>query len=150
MKEASLPSPKIGARGYHLRRMAANAISDLEKVAPKYTNGINPNAAALKTFFDACSAAAASLAKTIAAMTFVTAGSATTVAVGATLATTVGKGGSSGAMTYITSDPLIATVNASGVITGVRTGDVTISAVMAEGASHQAASRSVGIKVTAV
>lgn len=148
MKEASLPSPGVGAKSMHLRRIAANAISSLEKVASKYSNGINPNAAALSTFFAACKAAADALAKAIPAMTFTTAGGATSVAVAGTLATTVVKGGSSGAVTYSSSDTAIATVNGSGVITGVRAGPVIITATMAEGAGHQAASRTVGINVT--
>lgn len=59
MQEATLPSPQIGARGFHLRRVAVSAISQLEIVARNYPNGKHPDAAALKAFFDACSAAIA-------------------------------------------------------------------------------------------
>jgi len=56
MQEASLPSPDIGAKGYHLRRMAANVISQLEVVAMSYPNGAAPGASKVVAFFDACSA----------------------------------------------------------------------------------------------
>jgi len=56
MQEASLPSPDIGAKGYHLRRMAANVISQLEIVAMSYPNGAAPGASKVVAFFNACSA----------------------------------------------------------------------------------------------
>jgi len=56
MQEASLPSPDIGAKGYHLRRMAANVISQLEVVAMSYPNGAAPGASKVVAFFNACSA----------------------------------------------------------------------------------------------
>lgn len=54
MREASLPSPGTGSTGYHLRRVAAKAISDLQKVAPKYAGGKHPRASQLRAFFSAC------------------------------------------------------------------------------------------------
>lgn len=54
MIESALPSPKIGARGYHLRRIAAQSISQLEVSARAYTGGVHPDAATLKAFFTAC------------------------------------------------------------------------------------------------
>lgn len=54
MREASLPSPGTGNNGYHLRRVAAKAISDIQKVAPKYAGGVHPNASTLRAFFSAC------------------------------------------------------------------------------------------------
>lgn len=54
MREASLPSPGTGANGYHLRRVAAKSISDLQKVAAKYVGGKHPNATKLRKFFSAC------------------------------------------------------------------------------------------------
>jgi len=62
MREASLPSPNIGPCGFHLRRVAAKAISQLEVVAPRYAGGKHPSATELKAFFDACSAACAAIA----------------------------------------------------------------------------------------
>lgn len=149
MKEASLPSPGVGSKSMHLRRIAANAISALEVSAPRYADGAHPTAAALVSFFDACSAAAATIGKAIAALVLTTAGGATTVAVGATLATTLDKDGSDGAVSYSSSDTNIATVSGAGVITGVAEGDVTITATVAEGTAHKAGFVSVDITVIA-
>ena len=60
MRESDLPSPKIGGRGHHLRRVAALAISQLEIAAPGY-GGKHPAAADLAAFFDACKTAADAL-----------------------------------------------------------------------------------------
>ncbi len=54
MRETDLPSPNIGSRGYHLRRVASLALSQMEIAAPYYQNGKHPDAAALKAFFVAC------------------------------------------------------------------------------------------------
>ena len=54
MREASLPSPGTGTTGYHLRRVAAKSISDIQKIAPKYVGGTHPNATKLRKFFSAC------------------------------------------------------------------------------------------------
>lgn len=149
MKEASLPSPGVGSKSMHLRRIAANAISALEVSAPRYSNGAHPTAAALVSFFNACSAAAATIGKAIATMVLTTAGGATTVAVGATLTTTFSKGSSTGAVSYSSSNANIATVNGAGVITGVAVGNVTITAAVTEGTAHKAGFVSVAITVIA-
>ena len=58
--------------------------------------------------------------------------SSTTLNVGATSSTpVVGKDGSSGAVTFSSSDTYIATVNSSGVVTGVGAGTATITATVA-------------------
>ena len=58
--------------------------------------------------------------------------SGTTLNVGATSSTpVVGKDGSSGAVTFSSSDTYIATVNSSGVVTGVGAGTATITATVA-------------------
>lgn len=54
MIESTLPSPNIGSRGYHLRRVSAQSISQLEVSAQSYTGGVHPDAATLKAFFTAC------------------------------------------------------------------------------------------------
>lgn len=56
MREATLPSPDIGAVGFHLRRVAAKAISAIQIVGPKYPDGKHPKAGALRAFFLACAA----------------------------------------------------------------------------------------------
>ena len=53
MRETDLPSPGIGARGHHLRRIAAMSISQLEVAAPGY-GGTHPAATNLRAFFSAC------------------------------------------------------------------------------------------------
>ena len=147
MNEASLPSPDTGANGYHLRRIAAKAISAMEVVAVSYPAGAHPGATALKAFFDACSAAVATVGKAIPVMTIDTTGSVTEIAVGATNQLTVGKGGSSGTVSYVSSDTDVATVNGSGLITAVAEGTFTITANMTEGAAHKAASISITLEV---
>lgn len=53
MKEASLPSPGIGSTGFHLRRVAAKAISEIQRGAP-HMGGTHPNASKLRAFFSQC------------------------------------------------------------------------------------------------
>lgn len=149
MQEANLPSPNLGAKGYHLRRIAANAISHLEVVAQAYADGAAPDADDLVTFFTTCAAAAATTGKPAPVVGLTAAGNATSVEVGKTLQLTFAKGGSSGAVTYSTSDATKATVNASGLVTGVATGPVTITATMAEGTAHKAASAKISLTVIA-
>lgn len=62
MQEFTLPSPGIGGKGHHLRRIAAQAISYIEVNAPAYTGGAgltgkHPAADELEAFFLACAAA---------------------------------------------------------------------------------------------
>lgn len=54
MREASLPSPGIGSCGYHLRRVAAKAISQVQSAARHYPDGKHPEATQLRAFFSAC------------------------------------------------------------------------------------------------
>jgi hypothetical protein len=57
MRETALPSPNIGSRGYHLRRVATQVISQLEVAATFYPDGKHPAAATLADFFTAAKAA---------------------------------------------------------------------------------------------
>lgn len=147
MKEAALPSPGVGSKSMHLRRIAANAISALEVAAPKYANGSHPAAEDLVDFFEACALAAAEPGKNDTILTFATAGDATEVEEAATLATTLDKGGSAGAATYSSSDTDIATVNGSGVITGVAEGTVSITVNVAAAGDYRAATAFVEVEV---
>ena len=61
MRESTLPTPHTGARGFQLRRTAAQAISQLEVTARNYPNGKHPEAGNLKSFFLACASACASI-----------------------------------------------------------------------------------------
>lgn len=149
MKEAALPSPGVGSKSMHLRRIAANAISALEVTAPKYANGSHPAAEDLVDFFEACALAAAEPGKNDTILTFATAGDATEVEIAATLATTLDKGGSTGAATYTSSDEAVATVSSAGVITGVAEGTVTITVNVAATTTYRAASAFVEVEVIA-
>ncbi len=57
MRESDLPSPGIGGKGHHLRRIAANAISQIEIAAVGYPDGKHPSAQTLSDFFLAAKAA---------------------------------------------------------------------------------------------
>lgn len=145
MKESALPTPGVGSKSQHLRRIAANAISALEVTAPKYTLGNHPSAAGLKAFFDACSAAAAEIGKNDAILVF--ASPSYTLAPAATAQTTLNKGGSAGAATYSTSNAAVATINASGLITAVAAGTCTITVNVAATATYRAGTASFTVTV---
>ena len=73
--------------------------------------------------------------------------SAASVATGSTVslrATTTGDG----ALSYTSSNELIATVSSSGIVTGVSAGTVTITVASAQTAKYAAASKSVAVTVT--
>lgn len=53
MREFDLPSPNIGGKGHHLRRIAAQAISYIQVNAPAF-GGTHPHASDLRAFFSAC------------------------------------------------------------------------------------------------
>jgi len=145
MLESSLPSPNIGAKGYHLRRIAANSISHLEVVAEGYSNKAAPGAAAVAAFFTACAAAATTAGKPRPVLTLTPTTS--TGAPASTQQLALGKGGSSGATTYTSSDTAIATVNGSGLVTRVAVGTAVITAVVAEDASYKTASITASVTV---
>lgn len=58
MREFDLPSPSIGGKGHHLRRIAAAAISYIQVNAPAH-GGTHPMAGKLRKFFSACADALA-------------------------------------------------------------------------------------------
>jgi hypothetical protein len=129
MQEATLPSPDTGSHGFHLRRVAVKNISQLEMVARGYPNGAHPGAAKLAAFFDACRLAALEVGKQDVPATLTPTTS--TGAAGSTQQLTLGKGSSTGAVTYKSSDTSVATVNSAGLVTRVKTGSVTITATIA-------------------
>lgn len=53
MREIDLPSPNIGGKGHHLRRIAAQAISYIQVQAPA-RGGTHPSATTLRAFFSEC------------------------------------------------------------------------------------------------
>lgn len=54
MRESDLLSPGIGPHGFHLRRIAAKAISYIEVNGPKHAGGKHPDATTLRAFFSQC------------------------------------------------------------------------------------------------
>lgn len=149
MKESTLPSPGVGSKSMHLRRIAAYTISALEASARGYPNNIHPAAAGLATFFTTCATAATELTKAIPTLVFGGAASSTTIAGTATNQTTLTKGGSAGAATYSSSDTSKATVNGTGLVTGVSPGQVTITVNVAANGSYRAATKSLLFTITA-
>ena len=147
MRETALPSPGPGSKSMHLRRIAANAISALEVTMNNYSTGAHPDAAKLSTFFAACKAAADEAAKSKAVLTFTLA--TPTVAVSGTDATTLAKGGSTGAASYASSNTAVATVNGTGVVTGVAAGTATITVNVAGTSTYRPATAYVTVTVTA-
>lgn len=148
MKEASLPSPGVGSKSMHLRRIMANAISAIEISAPKYTDGIHPSATSFLAFLNACVAVVNDYTKTLAEVVFGTAGDATTVAMGTTLATSLDKDSHDDTAGYTSDDTGIATIHATtGVITPVDLGVATVNAVLEETATFRAVTKSQDIEV---
>lgn len=147
MIEASLPSPDTGANGYHLRRVAVKAIQSLDMVAPSYPLGSHPGAAKLAAFFDACRLAALEVGKKDIPATLTPATSAGIV--GSTQQLTLGKSTSTGAVTWTSSHPLIATVNSAGLVTRVSVGHARITASIASDANFRAETITASVQVTA-
>ena len=135
MQEATLPSPDTGSHGFHLRRVAVKNISQLEMVARSYPNGAHPGAAKLAAFFDACRLAALEVGKQDVPATFTPATSSGAPA--STQQLTIGKGGSTGAVTYKSDNTAVATVNGSGLVTRVAKGTATITATIAADANFR-------------
>ena len=54
MREANLPSPNIGATGFHLRRVAAKAIGEIQSTCARSGSSTHPRASELRAFFAAC------------------------------------------------------------------------------------------------
>lgn len=150
MQEFTLPSPNIGGKGHHLRRIAANAISQLEMSAMDYASGIHPGATELAAFFTACATAATETGKTTPVLAFTPTAKSYTVAGGATAGPTLSKGGAAGTASYVSSDPTIATVNSStGVVTAVKIGVCTITVTNTANGIYRAAEKSYVATVTA-
>lgn len=104
-------------------------------VAPRYPNGAHPGAAKLAAFFDACRLAALETGKQDVPATLTPATS--SGAEGSTQQLTAGKGASTGAVTYKSSDTAVATVNGAGLVTRVAKGTATITATIAPDATYR-------------
>lgn len=104
-------------------------------VGRNYPNGAHPGAAKLAAFFDACRLAALEAGKQDVPATLTPATS--SGAAGGTQQLTVGKGASTGAVTYVSSNPAVATVNGAGLVTRVASGQAVITATIAGDATFR-------------
>lgn len=148
MKEASLPSPGVGSKSMHLRRVAANVISQLQVSASKYANGSHPSSTGLAAFFTACAAAATETGLQTPVLVFGGAGGVTTIAGTGTNQTTLTKGGSAGAASYASATPAVATVNGTGLVQGVAAGTTVITVTVAANGIYRANTKSLIFTVT--
>lgn len=146
MQEATLPSPDMGANGYHLRRIAAKAISALEVIAPNYPDGAHPGAEKLEDFFLACAAAAATVGKQNAELEV--SPESVEGEPSDTQQLTATTGGSDGTVSYLSTDTQVATVSGAGLVTLVDVGTASIVVSLSEGTDHRAASVVVPVTVT--
>lgn len=131
MIETALPSPLIGGKGHHLRRLLANVISDLEITAPAY-GGRHPAAVTLKATLDAAvTAVTALLPVTDGTMAFAPTAKSYSIAAGAAQAGPVlsRASGNDGVVNYTSGTPANATVNAAtGQVTPLIAGTSVITA----------------------
>lgn len=138
MRDFDLPSPNIGAKGHHLRRIAAAAISYIQVTASNHAGGLHPSASALRAFFSACADnlavydASTATENNVAVPTFTPTAKTYSIAAGATAGPVLNKDGHPGVVTYSSGTPANATVNAAtGVITPLVAGTSVITASIA-------------------
>lgn len=150
MRESDLPSPGIGGKGHHLRRIAAQAISQLEISAPAY-GGSSPASVALSAFFAACKAGADALAPVAPTLAFTPTAKSYSIAAGAGQAgPALSTGGSGGAVTYSSGTPANATVNpATGAVTPLIAGTSVITATIAANGGYLGTTQTYIATVTA-
>lgn len=149
MQDHDLPSPDIGGKGFHLRRVAAQAISQQEISAVSYGGGQHPSAQTLAKFFAACSDAAYAdgLITPILGATpqFLSKANGSGAAAGAT----IDKGGSAATAAFSSSNVGVATVNAStGFVTPVGVGTCRIIVTLPMTATYRAGTFSYPFTVT--
>jgi hypothetical protein len=139
MRETDLPSPNVGGKGFHLRRIAAAAVSQFEVSAAGYTNGVHPESQTLANFFTSAADFAAADGLLTPQATATPNNKTYSVAAGATAGPTVSAGGSAGAVSYTSSNTGVATVNSgTGAVTGVAPGTCWIIVAIAATATYRA------------
>lgn len=149
MREETLPSPDIGGKGYHLRRIAANAISQLEIAASAYGNGRHPAGIPLAAFFTACATAATALAAVAPTLAFAPTAKTYSIAAGPTVGPTLG-GAPGATVRYTSATPARATVDpVTGFVTGVSAGTSVITATVIAAGGYLAATQTYIATVTA-
>lgn len=149
MRETALPSPKIGARGHHLRRLVALAVSSLQSAA--YSNGRHPAAVTLSAFLASAKTATDLLLPAVPVLAFTPSAKSYSIAVGAAQAgPALAKGGSGGAVTYTSATPAKCTINATtGAVTPLTTGTSVITASIAANGGYAATTQTYTATVTA-
>jgi hypothetical protein len=149
MRESDLPSPMIGGKGHHLRRISAQSISQME--INSYSNGRHPHAKALSDFFTACATALASLVPVAPVMAFTPTSKSYSIAAGASQAgPALNKGGSEGVVTYTSATPAKATVDpVTGAVTPIATGTSVITASITDSGGFLAGTQTYIATVTA-
>lgn len=151
MQDYELPSPDIGGKGFHLRRIAANAITQNEISALNYTGGVHPSRTVFAKFFASCLDAVLGSNYITPMLAFTPDFKSYSIAGGAAQAgPALALDGSAGAVTYTSSDVTKATVNsATGAITPLVAGTTRIVASIAATATYRAFSRSYLATITA-
>jgi len=148
MREAALPSPDLGATGYHLRRIMAQAISYIE--VNQYANAKHPAAKAFSDFLASCKTTVDSYLPVDPVLAFTPASKTYSIAAGATAGPALAKGGSEGAVTYSSATPAKATVDpVTGVVTPIATGTSVITASVAASGGYNAKTVTYTATVTA-
>lgn len=148
MRESDLPSPNIGGKGHHLRRIMVNAISQLQN--GQYGNGRHPASVDLAAFLTAAQAAVTALLPAAASTIVFTPTARTyTLAGGADQAGPT-YSASAGAPTYASATPSVATVNATtGAVTPVSAGTSVITATFPAAGGYLAGTKTYTATVTA-
>ena len=129
MRESDLTSPNIGGKGYHLRRIMAQAISQLQVNA--YANGKHPSSVGLSAFLTEALAASDALLPVVPVLAFTPTAKTYSIAAGETAGPTLAVGGSEGIVSYASDDTDVATVDpVTGEVTGLVEGTANITATI--------------------
>lgn len=148
MRETDLPTPGIGGKGYHLRRILAQGISSIQVNA--YANGKHPAAVTLSAFLADAKTAVDLLLPVDPVLSFTPSAKTYSIAAGATAGPVLAKGGSEGTVTYSSATPAKATVDpVTGVVTPVATGTSVITASIAASGGYNAKTVTYTATVTA-
>lgn len=150
MRESDLPSPDIGGKGHHLRRIAAMAINQITVNASAY-GGRHPAATTLSAFFAACKTASDLMLPVAPTMTFTPTAKTYSIAAGAAqVGPVLNTGGSGGTVSYASSDPTKGTVNATtGAFTPLVAGTTTITATITANGGYLGTTKTYVATVTA-
>ncbi len=150
MRESDLPSPMIGGKGHHLRRITAQSISSLQVNAAAY-GGKHPAAVTLAAFLTASLGAVNALMPVApTGVVFTPTAKTYSIAAGKAAGPTLSKGGSGGKVTYFSATPAVAAVDpATGKVTPLTVGTSVITASIEASGGYLAATKTYLATVTA-